>query len=222
MDRREDQVIFVKQRNAGLIAGRIGRIKRDLCEKLLAAWVPRCNVGQLPEVGLTSSSVLIFSLQMHRIPTADNVKLGRPAGCIEAQRADGSFKIPPILSRRWRRLKLTKGPQWIGNFGDTVKQAGGGAANGALTACGNSAPSRSWPMPSISARCGLRSRPPRQILCRVDIHADHIDISLSRQRLADLLAGQSIDLTMPNQKLGRASNAAVILMEPASSESVAK
>jgi hypothetical protein len=56
----------------------------------------------------------------------------------------------------------------------------------------------------------------------VDIHADHIDISLSRQRLADLLAGQSIDLTMPNQKLGRASNAAVILMEPASSESVAK
>ena len=51
--------------------------------------------------------------------------------------------------------------------------------------------------------------------CRVDVHADRIDISLSRQRLADLLAGQSIDLTMPNQKLDRASDDAVILTVPA-------
>ena len=49
------------------------------------------------------------------------------------------------------------------------------------------------------------------LLCRVDVHADRIDISLSRERLADLLAGQSIDLTMPNQKLDRASDDAVIL-----------
>jgi site-specific DNA recombinase len=53
------------------------------------------------------------------------------------------------------------------------------------------------------------------LLCRVDVHADRIDISLSRQRLADLLAGQSIDLTMPNKKLDRASNDAVILTVPA-------
>ena len=53
------------------------------------------------------------------------------------------------------------------------------------------------------------------LLCRVDVHADHIDISLSRQRLAKLLAGQSIDLAMPNQKLDRASDDAVILTAPA-------
>ena len=53
------------------------------------------------------------------------------------------------------------------------------------------------------------------LLCRVDVHADRIDISLSRQRLADLLAGQSIDLTMSNQKLDRASDDAVILTAPA-------
>lgn len=49
------------------------------------------------------------------------------------------------------------------------------------------------------------------LLCRVDVHADRIDIGLSRQRLADLLAGQSIDLTMPNQKLDRAFDDAVLL-----------
>jgi hypothetical protein len=53
------------------------------------------------------------------------------------------------------------------------------------------------------------------LLCRVDVHTDRIDISLSRQRLAGLLAGQSIDLTMPNQKLDRAYDDAVILTVPA-------
>jgi site-specific DNA recombinase len=53
------------------------------------------------------------------------------------------------------------------------------------------------------------------LLSRVDVHADRIDISLSRQRLAKLLADRSIDLTMPNQKLDRASDDAVILTAPA-------
>jgi site-specific DNA recombinase len=49
----------------------------------------------------------------------------------------------------------------------------------------------------------------------LDVHSDRIDIGLSGQRLAKLLAGQSIDLTMPNQNLDRASSAAVILTAPA-------
>ena len=40
------------------------------------------------------------------------------------------------------------------------------------------------------------------LLCRVDVHADRIDISLSRQRLADLLAGQSIDLDDVKSEIG--------------------
>ena len=53
------------------------------------------------------------------------------------------------------------------------------------------------------------------LLCRVDVHADRIDISLSRERLAGFLAGQSIDLTISNQKLDLASDDAVILTAPA-------
>jgi site-specific DNA recombinase len=68
----------------------------------------------------------------------------------------------------------------------------------------------------------LAAQPPDQVkatlmalLCRVDVHADRIDISLSGQHLAKLLAGQSIDLAIPNQNLERASDAAVILTAPA-------
>jgi site-specific DNA recombinase len=68
----------------------------------------------------------------------------------------------------------------------------------------------------------LAAQPPDKVkatlmalLCRVDVHADRIEINLSGQRLARLLAGQSIDLAIPNQNLDRASDAAVILTTPA-------
>jgi DNA invertase Pin-like site-specific DNA recombinase len=68
----------------------------------------------------------------------------------------------------------------------------------------------------------LGARPPGKVkatlmalLCRVDVHADRTGISLSRERLTDLLAGPPIDLTMPNQKLDRACDDAVKLAAPA-------
>ena len=43
------------------------------------------------------------------------------------------------------------------------------------------------------------------LLCRVEINSDRIEINISRRRLAALLAGQSIDLTMQDQKSDRNS-----------------
>ena len=40
------------------------------------------------------------------------------------------------------------------------------------------------------------------LLCRVEIRPDRVEINISRHRLAALLAGQSIDLTMQDQKHG--------------------
>src|SRR5262249_35271064 len=51
--------------------------------------------------------------------------------------------------------------------------------------------------------------------CRLNVHPDRIEISLSRQRLAQLFASQSLDLAMPNQKLEAASGDALILAAPA-------
>src|SRR5262245_46437928 len=75
---------------------------------------------------------------MRRIPTADNFKLGRPAGRIEAQSADGGFKIPPMLSRRGRRLELAKCPQGVGTFGDAIKKTSCGTWPNARQQLGNS------------------------------------------------------------------------------------
>ena len=51
--------------------------------------------------------------------------------------------------------------------------------------------------------------------CRIEVQSDRIDISLCRQRLARVLAGQSIDLTRQNRLPDHASNDALILTAPA-------
>jgi DNA invertase Pin-like site-specific DNA recombinase len=53
------------------------------------------------------------------------------------------------------------------------------------------------------------------LLCRVAVNADRIEINISRRRLAELLAGQSIDLTTQDQTLDRNSDDAVTFTLPA-------
>jgi site-specific DNA recombinase len=53
------------------------------------------------------------------------------------------------------------------------------------------------------------------LLCRVVVNPDRIEINVSRRRLAELLAGQSIDLTNRDQTLDRKSDDAVTLTSPA-------
>jgi site-specific DNA recombinase len=53
------------------------------------------------------------------------------------------------------------------------------------------------------------------LLCRVAVNPDRIEINISRRRLAELLAGQSIDLTTRNQTPDRNSNDVVTLAAPA-------
>jgi hypothetical protein len=51
--------------------------------------------------------------------------------------------------------------------------------------------------------------------CRVEVHADRVDISLCRYRIAKMLAGQTIDLTLPNQTLDQTSDDVLTLTAPA-------
>ena len=53
------------------------------------------------------------------------------------------------------------------------------------------------------------------LLCRVTIYSDRIEITLSRGRAAELLAGQSIDLAAQHQKSDPASHDVMILRVPA-------
>ncbi len=53
------------------------------------------------------------------------------------------------------------------------------------------------------------------LLCRVAVKPDRIEIDLSRRRLAELLGGQPIDLTMQDQRLDRKSDDVVTLVASA-------
>jgi len=53
------------------------------------------------------------------------------------------------------------------------------------------------------------------LLCRVEIRSDRVEINVSRRRLAELLAGQSIDLTTQDQRLDRKFDDVVTLTAPA-------
>src|SRR5258707_5242280 len=46
MDRREDQVVLVRERYAGLVAGRVGRIERQLGEEVVRnnEWMPQDSI----------------------------------------------------------------------------------------------------------------------------------------------------------------------------------
>jgi site-specific DNA recombinase len=59
------------------------------------------------------------------------------------------------------------------------------------------------------------------LLCRVDIRADRVDITLSRCRLSELLAG-SIDLTMPHQAPANATGDRLMLTVPVSLKRVGR
>ena len=51
MDRRQDQVVLVEQRRAGLVAGRVRRIERQLGQEALAGRVAGGDARELREVG---------------------------------------------------------------------------------------------------------------------------------------------------------------------------
>ena len=53
------------------------------------------------------------------------------------------------------------------------------------------------------------------LLCRVTIYSDRIEIALSRDRAAELLAGQSIDIAAQHQRSDRASHDVMTLTAPA-------
>jgi len=79
MNGREDQIVFVEEWNAGLVAGGIRRIKREFGQKPFAARIGRRDLSKLDEIILPDGSILVDAFQMRRIPAADEVEFGGPA-----------------------------------------------------------------------------------------------------------------------------------------------
>src|SRR5262245_24701813 len=80
MDRRQNQVVLIKQRRSSLIAGGGRRVECHFGKKPLSIWIGRGDLRQLNEVVLTGLSVLMQPLQMWCMPSAYKIEFGWPAG----------------------------------------------------------------------------------------------------------------------------------------------
>ena len=78
MDRRQDQVVFVEQGYARLIAGGIGWIKRQLCEEAFARWIAARDLFELDQVGATGLGILVDSVEVRFVPQPRPFEVGRP------------------------------------------------------------------------------------------------------------------------------------------------
>src|SRR5262249_10766678 len=87
MDGRQDQIVFIEQRNASLIAGRVGRIERKFGEETLAGGIAACDLFELDEIGAARVRVLVDALKMRLVPETYALDVGGPLRISEV--ADG-------------------------------------------------------------------------------------------------------------------------------------
>src|SRR5439155_23429652 len=93
VDSREVQVVLIKERYAGLVAGRIGRIERQLGEEALARRIAAGSLFKLDEVGATGLSILVDPVQMRLVPQAGWFEVGRPVRMTKVR--DGAYERCP-------------------------------------------------------------------------------------------------------------------------------
>src|SRR5437763_16560758 len=108
MNRREDQVVLIEERHAGLITGRRRRIEGDVGEKALSVGIGRGNLRQLQEVHLPYSGVFVAPLEMRRIPPAYQIKFRRPAGRVAPNKFYGLGEGRPVLRTSSRRPEVAQ------------------------------------------------------------------------------------------------------------------
>ena len=99
MDGREDQIVLVEQRHAGLVAGRVRRIERQFGEEALARRIAAGDLLELDQVGAARLGVLVDALEMRLVPQPRALELGRPP----ARRAESPIGLRRRPSSRRRR-----------------------------------------------------------------------------------------------------------------------
>ena len=78
MDRGQDQVVLVEQRHAGLVAGRVGRIERQLGQESFARWIAGGDLLELEQVSPPRLGVVVDAVEMRFVPEAGALEIGRP------------------------------------------------------------------------------------------------------------------------------------------------
>ena len=104
MDGRQDQVVLIEQRLAGLVRGRAWRIERQVGEEPRARWIAGRDALQLIEIAGPHDRIRITLLQMRLVPLPHQVELRRPIGGLAAQLRHQLDEVAPGRGRLggWR------------------------------------------------------------------------------------------------------------------------
>jgi hypothetical protein len=76
MNGRQDQIVLIGQRHAGLVAGRIGRIERQLGEEALARRIAAGDLFELDQVGAPGLGIFVDPVEMRLVPQARALDVG--------------------------------------------------------------------------------------------------------------------------------------------------
>jgi hypothetical protein len=80
MDRRQDQVVLVEVRYAGLGTRGVGRIEREFCQEALSRGIAGRYLLELDQIGTPRDRILVDALEMRFVPCAHLPDLRRPSG----------------------------------------------------------------------------------------------------------------------------------------------
>jgi hypothetical protein len=84
----EDQVVLVRQRNASLIAGGIGRVERQFGQEALTGWITGRNLFTLDQVGTPRLGLLMDAIEVRLVPEARTFEVGSMSYSIKFEMAE--------------------------------------------------------------------------------------------------------------------------------------
>src|SRR5437762_1083237 len=97
-----NQVILVEQRHASLVAGRVGRIQRELGQEAFARRISGSDLLELEQVSAPGLGVFMDAVEMWFVPQAGPLQIDGPFRISEiAQGHDEG--LPVLAGARWRR-----------------------------------------------------------------------------------------------------------------------
>jgi hypothetical protein len=114
MDGRQDQVILIQQRHAGLIARGVRWVERQFGEKAFAGGIAAGDLLKLDQIGAPCLGVFMNSIKVRFIPQPRAFEICWPFRV--AQVADGLDEGPPVIAGAWRCGKPTSAPRSSGIF----------------------------------------------------------------------------------------------------------
>ena len=109
MDGREDQIVLVEQRHAGLVAGRVGRIERQFGEEALARRIAAGDLFELDQVGAAGLGIFVDAVEVRLVPQPRAFDVGRPLGTADVR--DGADEVGPVVAGAGRRRRQPRAPR---------------------------------------------------------------------------------------------------------------